>query len=679
MDIRLPIRLSIVEGESFSGYIIRSARAMGVDCKEFFKYIIYNCNIHYKFKDNIINVAYSQIAKGIDVFPFEILKENNICSIFNKSKEEIENATFKNVFDVLNVKLALGKEHIGKELVKDVRRFCPLCLKENGIYKLMWQIKDIKICDIHNIKLVSYCGVCNSKQRYFSSYLGNYICSNCHSLLWEKVNRDDLNINKLNEQILAYNNWKFLLKYKNKLVKIIPHYNFNQSLAITMLYIAQNQENTFQIENIKQFHEKTICNIVKFINNNEIGEKVTLNGVKRIANDKNILLKSLPNIEVPISYIQSLVEQRKKAMELMCLSPWCDFFGKNDKIEILGKCNSKSNEFVKKFVCTECNMRFGYNFRKNMCEPFNKTFFNNIPKIKEMILKGKIQGEIVDTLGISAYLYTKILAYLLLNNLVNSNVETNSYMIIPIDIKDRFNVLFDKKCLTDKKAKKIFGWSYFQFHYYYWLPEIQNFLINKEKYEGLRRSQFRPQKRNWKKVLLIAIYYFLKRDIDICYKNTNKYFQISREMLLRHKLGDIFETSMRFQANKKRIEYNLYIIKKVANYLDKFKFENVLLKDLFAKTKINRYQLTTNYPDLEKYVVRKVKIHNLKVREQEIERYKVEIEKIYLKSIENGELETIRSISLKLGKEYKFISRCPELNTFTKELLKRNINTKSDN
>ncbi|MEX0050252.1 TniQ family protein [Clostridium butyricum] len=679
MDIRLPIRLSIVEGESFSGYIIRSARAMDVDCKEFLKYIISNYNIHYKFKNNIINIPYPKIASSIDVFPFKILKENGICSMFNKSKKEIENATFKNIFDVLDVNVAVGKEYLRMELIKNVRKFCPLCLKYNGIYKLEWQIKEIEICDIHKIKLADQCGVCNSKQKYFSTSLQNYRCEVCNSLLWEKINKDELDVSKLNEQILIYKNWKFLLNTRSKLVKVIPNYSFSQSLAITMLYVAQNQEDVFRMENIDQFHRTIIRNIVRHINDIEKGEKISLNSVKRITKAKNILLDFLPNIEVPISYIQSLLKQEKEIIEFTCLSPWCDFFGKNDKIVVLGKYKSKRRGIIKKFVCTQCNIRFGYNSITNMCEPLNQVLFNNIPKVRKLALKNKFQRDIANILGISLDLCSKILAYLLSNNLLNDSIKSDKHITIPTDIKDKFEILLDKNSLVNKKASKILGWSYFEFSYYYWLPEIQSFLIDREKDVKSRNGRYSDNKRDWRKLLLISIYYFWKRDIDISYENINKYFQISKDILHRHQLIDIFKMSVMLQENKRRIMYNLYIIKKVTNYLDNFKYEKVFLKDLLAQTRTNQFYLKRHYPDLKEYLVRKVRIHNSEVKKQKLENYKKEIEKIYLNSIENGELETIRSISLKLGKEYKFISRCAELNAFTKKLLDQDVDTKSDN
>ncbi|MFW2503482.1 TniQ family protein [Clostridium diolis] len=684
MDIRLPIRLSIVEGESLSGYIIRSARAMDIDCNVLLKYIISNYNIHYKIKDNKINIAYSKIASSIDVFPFGILKEDGVCAMFNKSKEEIESATFSNILDVLNVNYDAGidpyKMYLNRELIKDVRRFCPLCLKDNGVYKLIWQIKEIEICYIHKIKLVSHCGVCNFEQKYFSSRLGKYSCSNCNSLLWENVDRNQPDIGKLSQQKINYKNWNFLLRYKNRLINLIPNYNFEQSLAITMLYIAQNQENIFYINNINKFHKKTISNIVRFVNDIERGMKISLNGIKRITSYNNILLSNLPNIKVPISYIQSLIKEKKrKVSDFTCISPWCNFFGSSDRIYILGKYHSKDSKVMEKFVCTQCYMRFVYNSKNNTCEAMNKTLFTNIPKVKELLLQNQIQKEIVCILGISTYLYVKILAYLLLNNMLNDNIKSKEHIIIPADIKDKFKTLIDRKCFSDKKGSEIFGWSCFQFHYYYWLPETQRFLFDKEKHGKLRIGPNIPKRKDWTKELKIALRYLEKNNIDITYGNINKYFHISWRMLKKYQLIDIVKISIMLQKSKRRLEYDIDIIKKVNNYLDNSKYKKVYLEELFTQTKINKDYIKKHYPNLEKNVVRKVRVHNSEVKKQKLENYKKEIKKIYLNSIENGEIETIRSISSKLEKDCKFISKRPELNDFTKKLLEHGINTESDN
>lgn len=69
MDVRLPVRLNIINGESFSGYIMRSARAMNIDCREFLKYLVLTYNIHYKIKDT--RASYFKIAANIDIYPLE--------------------------------------------------------------------------------------------------------------------------------------------------------------------------------------------------------------------------------------------------------------------------------------------------------------------------------------------------------------------------------------------------------------------------------------------------------------------------------------------------------------------------------------------------------------------------------------------------------------------------------
>lgn len=674
MDVRLPVRLNIINGESFSGYIMRSARAMNIDCREFLKYLVLTYNIHYKIKDT--RASYFKIAANIDIYPFGILNEKDICFLFNKSREEIEGATFKNIFDVLNINFDTNinpyKIYVNKDLVKEVRRFCPLCLKENGIYKLIWQIREIEVCEIHRIKLINNCSICNTKQRYFGPSLEYHRCNNCNSLLWESKNKQE-DFKSLDKQEVAYKNWEFLLTYRNKLVKLIPGYNFEQSLAIIMLYIAQKQEEKFCLNNISEFHPKTIENIIKFINTNENGTKISFSSLRKITNNNNILLSDLPNMNIPSLYIDSLIkEEDTKIKTFICLSPWCNYFGKNNKIVMLGKYQSKYTGVVRKFICTQCYMKFGYNLGENILEPLNKNLFNNIDKVRELVLKNKNQKEIANLLGISTDLCTKIFPYLIINNLLNDDIQLNKPIIVPNNIRDEIEFLLNKGCLTSRKASKIFGWSYFQFYYYFWLPEVQNFLMEREKTNTLKKRPYRPEKKDWKKELLKTIDYFWINNIDINYENIRKESGISYEVLKTHDLIKVVKISIMLQKNKRKLDYYIYVIKRLKDYLDKNWDKAVAIHEVFSYCEIKNSFIKRHYPNFKKAIIQKINIHNKNEKVLKIENYKRQIESICLHSKENGEIETIRSISIKLGKNCDFISSKTKLGSFTRKLLESN-------
>jgi hypothetical protein len=106
------------------------------------------------------------------------------------TKQDLCNMTFTPIISkfVEPGKIGDGTTYISmisREIDRTVRWFCPKCIKEQGYYKLLWQVKEIEICDIHLIKLEYICKSCNRPHLYVHKEIGTciYCDSICHTAM----------------------------------------------------------------------------------------------------------------------------------------------------------------------------------------------------------------------------------------------------------------------------------------------------------------------------------------------------------------------------------------------------------------------------------------------------------------------------------------------------------------
>jgi len=127
-------------------------------------------------------------------------------------------------------------------LEKKHRRFCQHCLRENGVYNLKWQIKNIEICDIHRTNLTSTCPTCGAIQPYITNYLGELRCHVCMSLLYEtEIDTPEYGDKHLNNQLYLHRQWDYLLDNKTKGLTPNPSMNYEIQMVCTLLYLLHDE------------------------------------------------------------------------------------------------------------------------------------------------------------------------------------------------------------------------------------------------------------------------------------------------------------------------------------------------------------------------------------------------------------------------------------------------------
>lgn len=206
------------------------------------------------FIDNLseghADVSAISILTGLSYDSLSSMTTAPVYQKFTNSNKALETPNFyllKNIFEKTN------------------RCYCPYCLRENGVYKLIWQIKNIEICDIHRTTLTSTCPKCGAVQPYISNYLGELKCHECMSPLYETV-RDtpEYADEYLNNQLYLYRQWDYLLDNKAKGLTPNPKMNYEIQMACTLLFLLHNENNgILSFRNISPVERKKFYNFIK--------------------------------------------------------------------------------------------------------------------------------------------------------------------------------------------------------------------------------------------------------------------------------------------------------------------------------------------------------------------------------------------------------------------------------
>lgn len=296
------IRPKAIKGESLSGYLMRLAKANYMTARNLFR-IISESSIR-RF-DSICN--YIQI----DLIPQRYVLDEDLFRLLKITTYELRTMTFipvyekflENVFDAAKEEFATI---LRNNIIRDHRRFCPQCLKELEVYKLEWQIEDIKICDIHNTCLTTKCPACGKEQPYISDYLSTLQCCFCKSNLYEKpiINVDS---DFYNRQVKIVNAWRSLMDKRIVNNISIDGLTKMKSVAIVFLFMLQTDGTYFEPKKIMHRDKADIYKTIRYIHDREIKGKITPFLIVKYLTSLEIEVSSFFNLIVPNSYINSIL------------------------------------------------------------------------------------------------------------------------------------------------------------------------------------------------------------------------------------------------------------------------------------------------------------------------------------------------------------------------------------
>ncbi|MCM3719429.1 TniQ family protein [Fictibacillus phosphorivorans] len=124
-------------------------------------------------KTNLINLANTVVLPGkkrsskFSIINLDLSIKNNynieiLADLTGLSIESLLSLTIV----PYHTKFDLFINMLNKEFETAVRKVCPLCISKEKYFKLIWQVKEIDICNEHLVKLQKRCGKCGIEFQY---------------------------------------------------------------------------------------------------------------------------------------------------------------------------------------------------------------------------------------------------------------------------------------------------------------------------------------------------------------------------------------------------------------------------------------------------------------------------------------------------------------------------------
>ena len=404
-----------------------------------------------------------------------------LSKIVNKDKTTLNSATFSIIADKF---LDSGRMDLKDFLLGTIenkkRKYCPCCLMSSSTYSLLWQVRDISMCEIHNVELVSSCQKCDKVLPYVHESLGQGQCPFCNKKLGQNVQKITSNPIEIKKQITHYTNWRFLIDSNNPIISK-GEFSRGRQLASMLIYIVHDRKEHFYHEKTTLLTNDYVSRLLKYIKEGEkTTEKtyrVTLRLLFQVLNSKDMMMEEFINIRLPKNYNKNIEGYSRVGP---CIAPWCTSYLKLDRLKPLEFSNNakrfQGQLYRYPHLCLDCGLLFGMNKYGQWCEA-GEMISIAYEKIAPMINAGYIRIEIKDLLGLTRFMVNKMFAFLLRYKLLNNellDMYKSSFTIEnPISY---FQALGDLNGAKISEARKMFGWSQLEYYYYFSDPRIQELM-----------------------------------------------------------------------------------------------------------------------------------------------------------------------------------------------------------
>lgn len=486
---QLTVRCRPQKFESLTGYMFRLAELNGVQ----FADIVRVSGTKYR-KTNHLRLAYQ-----LDRFPSRISNIATLSQLTQVNQNSLEAMTFhslyRKLYDDPDEKSEWRSNIIASSLIRNIRRFCPLCLK-SGILKLEWQVKEIEICDEHLHPLVENCPSCHAAQPFAAESWRMYQCVNCfcdlRACVIEKL--EQLEPKYVEVQLKKIDDWRFLLDANENLFHLIPGFSRQQSLAILLLYITQNKKHEFNPKLNVVLPGPTISRLKSFITNLKDGQLMEFHKLLSLLRLSGHSLRNLPYIHVPKHFIDSLFDEQSTKNIGPCRTPWCKWRNEKNKmvpIKHLPHVQSQEITYIYHAVCTSCWIEHGQDSLDGTWKTIGDTVEITI-EIRRQLEQGMTRHAIGDRLGIGPRKLYKTVGYLLQHRMVSEKVfkELCPEADEPTDLRRKFEDISQKKGSLLAQARKHYGWDDFTFYYLLASPSVQCFyLLEPHRKRGTKTRQ----------------------------------------------------------------------------------------------------------------------------------------------------------------------------------------------
>lgn len=644
MGDKFTIRPKPKAGESLSGYLMRISEMNSTKFGRVRNYL--GIDGHHVYP--------------LDILPQRVVRISNLTNLLGINEESILKMTFWSLFNKFYTNIIAENNQfrtvISDEFVKNKRRFCVSCLRESGYYKLLWQVREIDMCNIHFTKLQSKCLSCGTEQPFISSTLGRYLCFRCGNDISEQVESKINDLDYINMQLKVIDEWLFLLNENISFNSHLHKYSQEKFLVIVCLYISQMMESIFDRKKIYFFTRDDIRNYTKFINDIDGGKSITLYKLLSLSRQFSIDLNKLFSLNVPETYITSLKtcgsKHENKTLGV-CLAPWCNSYKSNKSLILMSSYKfNRSNKYNNLWcVCEECFNKYGYNEKTKEWENVDGFIDVLWNKILPSLKLGSSLKDILYKHKIDWYYLSNFIGYSVNHKLLNKELlEKYGVEKIPSNITNYFSYLYDLRGSMRMNARKCFKWNSHEFYYYLNLKEVQKYLLFEKNLFLKSVSDSQGRKSKFEKKFKELLKYYIDTDTDITFKNIQADLKCSDGTIYRNGLGNIVRDATEEQIKRRENFKKEYIINKVKEYFIQIDLSGNLLtcSQVYKDMKLSKSGLRRN-KEIINFISSKVKECNRKITNNRTKLLIEQTDKIVEQIFLLGENVTYKKISVQLG------------------------------
>lgn len=669
MKEKFTIRPKPKKEESLTSYLCRIAYRNQIEYLDIWKLI----NTGTKFK---LSNTYGY---RLDIIPHDVIDTLTLSMLLGTSKKDIESMTFYPIITkFFDNQVSAGKGYryaMNKLVTMEKRKFCPKCLKEQKIFKLIWQAREIEICDFHYVSLMSVCSICLKEQPYISNSLACCVCQHCQSALYKSNNEVIINEDFIIDQLQKYEDWRYILDPTTELVSEneIEGLTKEKTLAMKFLFVAQEQQSRLKYNSVRHISFIQAVNLGKVMYGKK---KAILSDFFHVLRAEQLTVEQFVKIRVLPSYVQSFIDKLQEVVPSSCLTPWCAERGKiNSMIELYGegKYLKGRQSYSSSWICTSCFMRYGYRWKNKQWENIagEIQIYNTVKNYLELgLTKNTIKGDLKTSLN----RVNQIMGYLLYHNLLPEHliakykpkVESN----LIVEHFDEIATFARDHRAMYKVARSLFNWNQLTFYYFFSSVEVQQLLL-----KVFSKRKVSPQRKEKRKgEAQVVINEMVQNNVAVTVKELAAALDVDSGTLIYHGINVIAKEIIQDQREAKleqdqvklRNEANEYIM------LKKSKKEPIYAKEVYKELSCSIHYIYDNFPELFKWIsgeVKSDKIYQNQLKDQSIMAL---MRNAIDELLKEGEQATAKAVSSKMKLGFHINSRRRYQNIYN--ILKAELN-----
>ena len=596
------IRVKPFLGESLFSYILRFSEQNGISFLDLWK-------ISKKRRSHFIQINDIRVLNYAPVNIIDPIMMANVCAL---EVDEIYKMSFYYLLKRFCGESKVERSRFMSGLLEEEYYYCPLCLDEKPYHRLLWEVKEIKVCHIHKIKLTNECSSCH-KIILIKELNKLNICPYCNSKLYKKTG----SFNYVDNPTVLQQMW-----YYNALKKLTSSFDFKmkpEEIALKILYILNNCNSTFNKNNVRVAltnKENTLPMLLQHVRKT-IHDKRTLH-VKYLLSilyENHVSVSEFLKLKIPRTFID-LVRQKVilKKDKAYCLAPWCSNYKKKGSLIKTGtsfKRKINGNNLKYYLVCPNCGCGYGFDKEDILVE---RTYFIiafNV--LKEYSNKEISLRELSCRSGLSVDKLKRGLAYFASRKIYFETYNSKDFKCIKIILQKVVNAIKLNESIKSIEKWNIWN-SYYEFLFYRFHKDVIYQINFKEHPKMVGHTYDLNEK---KQLILSKLELMLNYKIDITIKSICKQMNICPETLRNWKLNSMVAEMKNKQKNIKLIESKKDISDNVNGYLSRNKNVMISSNKLYKELGIIRNVLWRKSPELTKLLREEVIQHNTRVRKEQ--------------------------------------------------------------